>query len=85
MTLWSLHRALASSGCREELEFVNPIQGTGCTADMCFDTVPRKNIQMRLKQRDSWKEMQITSRRPIYLSQQFEELMKINMFIEERS
>ena len=37
--------------------------------------------QMRLKQSDSWKALQITGRGPIYLSQQFED---IKTFSERR-
>ena len=34
---------------------------------------------------DSWKALQIIDRRLIYLSQQFEEIMKIKTFCKERS
>ena len=45
----------------------------------------RKLQQIRLKQCDSWKALQIIAHRPTYLSQQFEEIMKIKMFSEEGS
>ena len=46
---------------------------------------PAKIQQMRLKQCDSGKALQIIDRRPIYPSQQFEEIMKIKTFSKERS
>ena len=59
----------------------NPIQDTGCPTGILVHTVSCKNTQMRFEQCDSWKAIQIISRRPICtcLSQQFEgvNVMKI--------
>ena len=47
--------------------------------------LPAKIQQMRLKQCDSPKALQIIDHRPIYPSQQFEEIMKIKTLSEEKS
>ena len=55
------------------------MQSARCPVGIFVDTVYRENttnVQMRLKQSDSWKALQIIDCSPMFLSLNFEEIMK---------